>query len=158
MGTNKQTTMKRIIAIDPGKNGSIAIREGNGIVQVDKMPDTCADLRDYFENITQDADEVVAYLEEVHAMPGNGAVSMFTFGNGYGHLEQVLADFRIRTVKVRPSQWEKMLSLTDKKGTSKADHKRRLRDKAQQLFPNIKVTAVNQDSLLISEYACLNER
>lgn len=153
---------KRIIAIDPGKNGSITLREGTEIVDVCKMPDTCADLRDFIEDAIQcqhtDETQIVAYLELVHAMPNNGAVSMFTFGNGFGHLEQVLADFRVRTVKVRPNQWEKALGLLDKTGTAKADHKRKLKDKAQQLFPDIKVTAVNQDSLLISEYAYLCER
>lgn len=150
---------KRIIAIDPGKNGAICIREGSEIISVAKMPDTCADLRDFIQEATAASEtEVVAYLELVSAMPGQGVTSMFTFGNGFGHLEQVLADFRIRTVKVRPQAWQKALSLNSVKDRSKADHKRRLRDYAQQLFPSIKVTAVNQDALLISEYAMRQER
>lgn len=150
---------KRIIAIDPGKNGAICIREGSEIISVAKMPDTCADLRDFIcEANTASETEVVAYLELVSAMPGQGVTSMFTFGNGFGHLEQVLADFRIRTVKVRPQAWQKALSLNSVKDRSKADHKRRLRDYAQQLFPSVRVTAVNQDALLISEYAMRQER
>ncbi len=150
---------KRIIAIDPGKNGAICIREGSEIISVAKMPDTCADLRDFICEATAASEtEIVAYLELVSAMPGQGVTSMFSFGNGFGHLEQVLADFRIRTVKVRPQAWQKALSLNSVKDRSKADHKRRLRDYAQQLFPSIKVTAVNQDALLISEYAIRTEK
>lgn len=152
---------KRIIAIDPGKNGAIAIREGSEIIDIVKMPETCADLRDCIESVVSasalDDIEVIAYLEQVSAMPGQGVTSMFTFGNGFGHLEQVLADFRVRTIKVRPQAWQKSLSLNSVKDKSKADHKRRLKDYAQQLFPSVKVTSVNQDALLISEYATRNE-
>lgn len=153
---------KRFICIDPGKSGSICIREGSEIVDVAEMPDTCQELRDYIEDAVQcqhtDGIPVVAYLEEVHAMPGQGVTSMFTFGNGFGHLEQVLADFRVRTIRVRPNQWQKTLGLISSKELSKADHKRNLKVRAQELFPSIKVTAVNQDSLLISEYAYLKEK
>ena len=152
---------KRIIAIDPGKNGAIALREGSEIIDIVKMPETCADLRDHIEAVVSASAleniEVIAYLEQVSAMPGQGVTSMFTFGNQYGHLEQVLADFRVRTIKVRPQVWQKDLSLNSVKDKSKADHKRRLKDYAQQLFPSVKVTSVNQDALLISEYAIRNE-
>lgn len=154
--------MKRIIAIDPGKSGAICLREGSEIVDVVKMPETCADLRDFIEEAVQcqhtEEKEVVAYLEQVSAMPNQGVTSMFTFGNGFGHLEQVLADFRIRTVKVRPQTWQKALGLISTKDKSGADHKRRLKDYSQQLFPKLKVTSVNQDALLISEYAIRMER
>lgn len=153
---------KRIIAIDPGKNGAICVREGSEIIDVVKMPETCADLRDHIEAVVSASAleniEVIAYLEQVSAMPGQGVTSMFTFGNQYGHLEQVLADFRVRTIKVRPQVWQKALSLNSVKDKSKADHKRRLKDYAQQLFPSVKVTSVNQDALLISEYAIRQER
>lgn len=152
---------KRIIAIDPGKNGAICVREGSEIIDIVKMPETCADLRDCIESVVSasalDNIEVIAYLEQVSAMPGQGVTSMFTFGNQFGHLEQVLADFRVRTIKVRPQAWQKVLSLNSVKDKSKADHKRRLKDYAQQLFPSVKVTSVNQDALLISEYAIRNE-
>ena len=104
-----------IISIDPGKNGAIVLRNGDKVVCVDNMPDTCIDLTDIIEGYKLYATDLktllVAYLEVVHAMPNQGTVSMFTFGQGFGHLEQVLADFRIRTVKVRPAQWKVYRSL-----------------------------------------------
>lgn len=153
--------MVRIIAIDPGKNGAIAVRTGNDVT-VAKMPETPKDIYDYLnEWVTlsnRDDVPVVAYLEQVSAMPNNGAKSMFTFGNGFGHLQMALIALGIRTIEIRPQKWEKALSLTDGGKVDKAEHKRRLKEKAQRLFPDIKVTAVNQDALLISEYAYLQEK
>lgn len=150
-----------IIAIDPGKNGGLVLRSHNEIISVDAMPSTCMDLTELLEHYKalsiQNNESLTAYIEVVHAMPGQGTVSMFTFGQGFGHLEQALADFRIRTVKVQPNAWQTALSLSSK-GKSKREHKNILKQKAQELFPNIKVTLANADALLISEYATLNER
>ncbi len=150
----------RIIAIDPGKNGSIAVREGPEIISIENMPQT---PRDIFISLSEaassiDCDNIVCYLEKVGAMPGNGAVSMFSFGQNFGMLQMALAALSIRTVEVRPNIWEKTLGLTDKKGTPKQEHKNRLKAAAQRLFPNIKVTHANQDGLLISEYAYMQEK
>lgn len=150
-----------IIAIDPGKNGGLVLRQANEIISVDAMPSTCMDLTELLEHYKalsiQSNETLTAYIEVVHAMPGQGTVSMFTFGQGFGHLEQALADFRIRTVKVQPHAWQTALSLSSK-GKTKREHKNVLKQKAQELFPNVKVTLGNADALLISEYAQLNER
>lgn len=150
-----------IIAIDPGKNGGLVLRSKNEIISVDAMPSTCMDLTELLEKYKalsiQSNETLTAYIEIVHAMPGQGTVSMFTFGQGFGHLEQALADFRIRTVKVQPNAWQTALSLSSK-GRTKREHKNILKQRAQELFPNIKVTLANADALLISEYARLNER
>ena len=134
--------MVRIIAIDPGKNGAIAVRTDNDVT-VTKMPETPKDLYDYLHECvvlsSRDKVPIVAYLEQVSAMPNNGAKSMFTFGNGFGHIQMALIALGVRTIE-------------------KAEHKRRLKEKAQRLFPDIKVTAVNQDALLISEYAYIQEK
>lgn len=150
-----------IIAIDPGKNGGLVLRSRNEILSVDAMPATCMDLTELLESYKLKAiqanETLTAYIEVVHSMPGQGTVSMFTFGQGFGHLEQALADFRIRTVKVQPNAWQTALSLSSK-GKTKREHKNVLKQRAQELFPNIKVTLGNADALLISEYAQLNER
>lgn len=149
-----------IIAIDPGKNGALVLRNGNEILSVDAMPDTCTDLSDLLDRYKcisiQENSRLTAYLEQVHAMPGQGTVSMFTFGQGFGHLEQALADFRIRTVKVQPNAWQTALSLSSK-GKTKREHKNILKQKAQELFPDIKITLANADALLISEYGQIKE-
>ena len=149
-----------IIAIDPGKNGGLVLRSKNEIISVDAMPSTCMDLTELLEQYKalsiKSNESLTAYIEIVHSMPGQGTVSMFTFGQGFGHLEQALADFRIRTVKVQPNAWQTALSLSSK-GKTKREHKNVLKQRAQELFPQIKVTLANADALLISEYAQLNE-
>ena len=70
-----------IIAIDPGQSGGIAVysamnMEGSAI----KMPATLKDISDYLK-IFQDP---VVYIEDVHAFKGQGVVSSFKFGRGFG--------------------------------------------------------------------------
>lgn len=147
---------KMIIGIDPGKNGGIALmNEAFVVVEVRKMPETCVDLRDTMEDYKVQGAEV-AYLEQVHAMPSDGKVGLFSFGQGFGRLQQVLADCRIRTVEVAPGTWQKTLGLTKKKDDT-LDHKKVLKERAQQLFPSTKVTNYNQDALLIAYYGLTKE-
>ena len=142
----------RIIAIDPGKAGSIAVREGNKIVSVQPMPATPRDLFEAILEAAENTAECVAVLERVGAMPGNGAASMFTFGQNFGQIQMALAAVGVRTLEVLPNVWQKSLGLLSRKGTSKTDHKNRLKAAAQKLFPGIKVTHTNQDALLLSEW------
>lgn len=145
-----------IIGIDPGKNGGIALmNEAFVVLEARKMPETCVDLRDTIEEYKQQGADV-AYLEQVHAMPSDGKVGLFSFGQGFGRLQQVLADCRLRTVEVSPGTWQKTLGLTKKKGDT-SDHKKNLKARAQQLFPDVKVTNYNQDALLIAYYGLIKE-
>lgn len=147
---------KLIIGIDPGKNGGLALMSESFIViESRKMSETCVDLRDTIEDYKMQGAEV-AYLEQVHAMPTDGKVGLFSFGQGFGRLQQVLADSRLRTVEVSPGTWQKALGLTKKKGDT-SDHKKALKARAQQLFPDIKVTNYNQDALLIAYYGLKKE-
>lgn len=156
--------IKTIIAIDPGSSsGSITVRRGTEIVSCDKMPQTPFDIYSYLRNVVITAsaysDNVVCYLEDVgYGIPGQSSKATATFARHNGHLEMALLSLGIRTVKVTPNKWEKAMGLTDKSGTPKAVHKNKLKRRAQELFPDIKVTSVTQDSLLISEYAAMNER
>ena len=49
------------------------------------------------------------YLEQVHAMPKNGAVSMFRFGEAYGIIKGILAALEVDWVDVTPRTWQKAL-------------------------------------------------
>lgn len=145
-----------VIGIDPGKNGGIALmNDAYVVVDVVKMPQTNVDLRDTIEDMKAQG-ATVCYLEKVHAMPNNGAVSMFTFGQQFGWLQQVLADARIMTIEIPPNTWQKALGVAGT-GKDKAEHKSLLKSKAQQLFPSTKVTNYNQDALLIAYYGLTKE-
>lgn len=140
-----------IIGIDPGKAGGIAILHESGAYEAHPMPDTPFDVWDLFTDSY--GVSVRAYLELVHAMPGQGVTSMFTFGKGVGHLEMALTGCAIPYETVHPRTWMKALGIrTRKKTESKTDWKKFLRGKAQQLFPRTKVTLNTADALLIAEY------
>lgn len=178
--------MKTIIAIDPGASGGIAVRYGDGTVDARKVPDTPKDTYDFLAAIQAGALDcgVRAYMEEVSGYAGNSHPGsfMFRFGQTYGNLEGFLIALGIPFELVRPQKWMKALGIPpigiqrgDYKGLSaedaakkrkhitqtnnrlKAAHKNRLKERAQRLFPQIKVTLANADALLLLEYGCKQE-
>jgi len=88
-----------------------------------------------------------AVLEKVNAMPKQGVVSMFKFGSSYGELKMALVAAGIRFEQVSPVSWQTALKCRTKgdKNVSKS--------RAQELFPDMKITHAIADSLLIAEYA-----
>ncbi len=135
-----------IIGIDPGKSGGIAmIHLTSGLVNAMKMPDTDRDLWDLFDRVLRGSN-VFAYIEKVNAMPKQGVSSTFKFGQNYGMLRAFLIAAEIPFEWVTPVVWQrkmKCLSGGDKRVT---------RARAQELFPEIKITHAVADALLICEY------
>lgn len=142
---------KYVIGIDPGKGGGIAVVdvETHEVIDVTAMPETLADISDFIEKYK---DAVSAYIEVVHSMPKQGVASTFTFGQYYGYVQMAVACHKIRCVDVLPSKWQQALGVKSKKDEGYTAHKKRLKGKAQQLFPKTKVTLKNADALLIAQY------
>ena len=136
--------MNTTIGIDPGTNGGIAWLTG-GKACAKKMPDTLQDLWELLRNIASDG-KCKAYLEQVSSSPQMGVKSAFTFGNGFGHLEMALTAAGVPFHRVRPEVWQKATGCMTK--GDKNVSKRR----AQELFPQIKMTHAIADSLLIAAY------
>ena len=140
-----------IIGVDPGANGGIAwITDGKACVE--KMPDTLQDLWELIRDITNhprsslDGKKYKAYIEQVSSSPQMGVVSAFSFGRGYGNLEMALTAAGIPFERVRPQVWQKALGCMTK--GDKNVSKRR----AQELFPDRKITHATADALLIAHY------
>lgn len=139
------------IGIDPGKNGGIAfITMNNSIVHTIPYSDDSLLL---WTRDVKNMDECVAYVESVHAMPGQGVTSMFNFGKNYGYILGVLEACCIPIVNVTPQKWKKYMDVTSDKNTSI--------DLCQKLFPDINLLATNRsrkphdgmaEALLIAEY------
>lgn len=145
------------IGIDPGVNGGIAaLSAGGTVLEVWKMPGSVSDLVDVLLSLRErtytEGDRVFAYLEKVHsgAFRAQGArmgvKSAFTFGQGLGRLEGVLAGVRIPYEDVLPARWQKSLGCLTH-GDKKVSYRH-----AQKLFPQVKVTYAIADALLIAEY------
>jgi len=141
-----------ILGIDPGKSGGIAWIDDKGRACVEKMPDTLLDLWqlllsiDYLPCNDAGDSNCKAYIEQVHSSPQMGVKSAFTFGNGYGHLEMALTAAGIPFERVLPQKWQQAMGCMTK--GDKNVSKRR----AQELYPQLKITHATADALLIATY------
>ncbi len=146
------------IGVDPGKSGGIAVLDDAGnVVDVCNMPDTPADILEFFRHYQ--AFSCVCVLEDVgQGMPGLSSSATAKFARHNGHLEMALLALGIKTVKVRPQKWEKTYALGSSSKHEKAEWKRMLKERAQQLFPQLgkKITLKTCDALLIAEYGRRN--
>lgn len=142
------------VGVDPGQAGGLVAIEQS--LMVTQMPKTERDIWDWFQKVEEKrypGQKMVALIEKVHSMPGNGVASMFKFGKGYGGLRMALIAAGIPFEEVNPRQWQKALGVAPRgKTESKTEFKNRLKALAQQLHPNVKVTLATADALLIATY------
>ena len=140
--------MNYFVGIDPGQSGGLAILTSTEIVNVIKFKDqTPADISDIFEYLlSYDTCAMFAFIEKVHAMPKQGVTSTFKFGVSYGFLQGMLVAHKIPYDFVTPQRWQKELGCM-----SKGD-KNITKQKAQQLYPKMKITHAIADAILIAEY------
>ena len=129
----------KVIGIDPGKDGAIAVFDLNlaPIIAVHDMPnfqiksgktmkkrlDEHA-LAKLIGQIKPDH----AWLERVSAMPRQGVSSTFSFGTSYGIIKGILAALKIPYTEVTPQKWTKSLAVPQGKDGS--------RKRACELFPD----------------------
>lgn len=134
--------------LDPGRSGGIAVLNASGdVLKVSPMPATEHDLLHWLIDVLPLAPaRRYATVERVSASPQMGVVSAFSFGRGYGSLLMALTAAQIPFDLVTPKKWQTALGCLS--GGDKNVTKRR----AQQLFPNVKVTHAIADSLLLAEY------
>lgn len=142
------------IGIDPGKNGGISvINTFNQSYDVYVFSEeTLLKKLSIFSNYKKES--VKCVLEKVNAMPNQGVVSMFNFGQNYGFIQGVLKAYNIPFELVPPAKWKKEFSVTSDKNTSI--------EVAKRLFPQVKLKATDRckkdhdgmaEALLMAEYA-----
>lgn len=135
------------IGVDPGQSGAIAVVDQVGDVQFIKSSETERDLYDFVCQYTPWTKSCFAYIERVHSMPKQGVASSFKFGQSYGFLRGLLISSGIGFEEVSPVKWQTAM------GCRSGGDKNVTKSRAQQLFPNVKITHANADALLIAEYA-----
>jgi len=131
--------MTRIIGIDPGLNGAIAVINGTGNLIIIDMPTvtvernnkskrqvSATELAHIFANYNSNDTHV--YVEKVSAMAGQGVTSVFSFGRSFGMIEGILAAFKLPVTYVAPATWVK--------GVKRGAGKDASRQRAMELFPN----------------------
>jgi crossover junction endodeoxyribonuclease RuvC len=107
--------MKCYLGIDPGATGALALFSQDGCDVRDFGPEAILSVRDWAAEHTI----VLAALEKVNAMPGQGVTSMFNFGANVGWWRGALDALRIPYVEVRPQKWMPFCNVPPK--ADKAD-------------------------------------
>ena len=114
----------KIIGIDPGLTGAIAVLEDKKVIELFEMPVMAEGkknkkqlnsaqlvklLKDNIDN--KKNEEVSVVVEQVNAMPGQGVTSMFNFGQSFGAIKGICAALGLPIFFVRPSKWKKHFEL-----------------------------------------------
>ena len=152
----------KIIGIDPGLSGAIAVLENNQVLNIFDIPVMSEGKKNkrqlnsallvnlLKENINKQ-EEVAVVVEQVNAMPGQGVTSMFNFGQIFGALKGICAALELPIFFVRPSKWKKHFELIN-------SSKDASRTKAIEMYPNLssqlsKKKDVNKsDAILIARF------
>ena len=152
----------KIIGIDPGLSGGIAVLENNKVLNIFDMPVMSEGKKNkrqlnnaqlvnlLKENIVNFKDTSVV-VEQVNAMPGQGVTSMFNFGQTFGAIKGICAALGLSIFFVRPAKWKKHFELIN-------SAKDASRTKAIEIYPAIsdklsKKKDVNKsDAILIARY------
>ncbi len=153
--------MMLYIGVDPGLTGAIAVLRDNGEdIGVTDMPlqlDSsnknsvdCQQLTAFLRKLRDTNDgQIVCTVEAVSARPGQGVVSMFTFGKGYGMVLGVLAALDIPVQMVTPQKWKKYYGLLKSEKAASLS-------KARALWPTAPLNLVKHsgraEALMIADY------
>ena len=152
----------RIIGIDPGLSGGIAILDDKKVIELFDMPVmpdgkknkrqlNSALLVKLIKDNIKNLEDTVMVVEQVNAMPGQGVTSMFNFGQTFGAIKGICAAIGLPIFFVRPAKWKKYFELINSSKDSS-------RTKAIEMYPSIseqlsKKKDVNKsDAILIARY------
>ena len=152
----------KIIGIDPGLSGGIAILDDLKIFDIYDMPimsegkknknqlNSAQLVNIIKKNIISNGDTFLI-VEQVSAMPGQGVTSMFNFGQTFGSIKGICAALNLPIFFVRPAKWKKHFDLIN-------SSKDASRTKVIEMYPSIsprlsKKKDVNKaDAILIARY------
>ena len=152
----------KIIGVDPGLSGAVAILKDKKILNLFDMPVmsegkknkrqlNSALLVSLLKENIKDSDEVSVVVEQVNAMPGQGVTSMFNFGQTFGAIKGICAALNLPIFFVRPSKWKKHFELLNSSKDSS-------RTKAIEMYPKLsnelarKKDVNKSDAILIARF------
>jgi hypothetical protein len=153
-------SLRAYIGIDPGASGGLVLIRCETIEAV-PMPDTERDVWDWIRGAREVVGErggfavieqVGGHTKDQRGTPGMGS-AMFKFGMSYGGLRMALIAAGIPFQAVSAPTWHRGLSLSPRKrDEARTAYKNRLKARAQELYPQFKVTLAIADALLIATY------
>ena len=151
----------RIIGIDPGLSGGIAILDDLKIFDLFDMPIMSEGKKNKNQlnsaqlvNIIKKhivSENTFVIVEQVSAMPGQGVTSMFNFGQTFGSIKGICAALHLPIFYVRPAKWKKHFELIN-------SSKDASRTKVIEIYPSIsarlskKKDGNKADAILIARF------
>jgi hypothetical protein len=161
-----------IIGIDPGYNGGLAVFTPSAcgpsqppLVRLFRMPRETADVVEVLRQLRAEGRRPLAFLEKLNIRHSDisvedGRANMGKLYNlqkmiqNYEQLRAVLQAEGVPYALVHPLKWQSDLGLRASRyrGEDKAARKRRYRDTAQELHPDLRVTLWSADALLIARW------
>lgn len=150
------------LGIDPGKSGGVVALSCDGTVLSSALTPTLG--KEYDEagmaDLIRDARPTLVALEHVHAMPGQGVSSMFSFGAGFGLWRGMLSALGVPYVLVKPRAWQRGLGVPTKATTK--ERKAAIVAAAKRRWPELEMPRVKDwalaDAAWIAEWARVNGR
>jgi hypothetical protein len=145
--------MKTIVACDPGVNGGFAIKTPDGIILL-PMPESVPDMAQLISGFK--TTESHFWIEKLPKFVSilTPAATMATLHENYGIIQGLAYAYGYALHRVEPKIWQEPLGLGGKKSCATGpEWKRKLKSKAQELYPSQDVTLKNCDALLILHYA-----
>ena len=153
-----------IIGIDPGISGAICFFENGQVKEIINMPvmadgkknkrqingpQTYNEILKRINNYPKK--DIIAVIEQVSAMPGQGVTSMFNFGQSFGVIKGICSAMQLSMFFIRPTKWKKYFGLikTEKDAS---------RTKVIEIFPYIsselsrKKDSNKADAVLIASF------
>jgi crossover junction endodeoxyribonuclease RuvC len=120
--------MARVLGIDPGLDGALALLTTAGELVVTDMPVLTtdrggkskrqADVR-ALADLIRTMEPSFAVIERVGAMPGQGVASSFAFGRIAGQIEGVVATLAIPITYISPLTWRRAFNVPKGKDGSR---------------------------------------
>ena len=144
----------KYIGIDPGAGGGIAVIDEEDNIKAYKCPQSSEDMALLFEVLIGNSppESIRLLMERVWARPTNAVRAAFSYGVNYGQWLGISSSHEIKMNTVIPTEWIRWIGCP--KALKSVIRKRWLKEKAQELYPEIKrVTLKTSDAILITRYA-----
>lgn len=150
-----------IIGCDPGKTGGIACLHYvvGEPVHISILILEAATRQDVYTFLDARSPGV-AYLELVKSSTVQSQAAAFEFGRQSERIAMGIVSAGLRMEEVRPQKWQSVLRLPKiggGYGKNDTKKKRRNRERAQELYPEIRCTNAISDALLLAEYGRIVE-
>ena len=163
------------IGIDPGLSGGIAVIDPE-MIFITPMPQTERDMWEFLVQFSprnpEEPRRSYSLIEKAHAFPGSvkpvfcprcnsplkvkqaqGVGSTAKSVGNYLQCRMALIAAGIPFETIAAAQWQKGVGIPPRGKKTRTQHKNVLKARAQELFPDVKVTLKTCDALLIAEFS-----